>query len=59
MKPSQTELHLDDIKHRYYPGSRKWRKDKGLMVLSDFAREYESVRCTRGSYNVPLPSDFK
>lgn len=59
MKPSLKNHHNKHARFKYYPGSRQWRKDRGLMVLSDFSREYESVRCARGPYDVTLPGDYK
>lgn len=59
MKSPKKYHHIKPVRFQYYPGSREWRKDRGLMVLSDLAREYEEIRGARGPYNVALPGDFK
>ncbi|MCU7844696.1 MAG: hypothetical protein KZQ93_12730 [Candidatus Thiodiazotropha sp. (ex Monitilora ramsayi)] len=38
--------------------ARAWRLSRGLPVLSDLSREYNSIRKSRGQYSVPLPEDL-
>jgi hypothetical protein len=40
------------------PGSYRWRLARGLLSLSDLAREYEAIRSPRGCYRVSLPEDI-
>lgn len=41
------------------PGSRAWRRARGLQTLSDLSHEYEAVRNSRGDYSVSLPEDLR
>jgi hypothetical protein len=38
--------------------ARAWRLSRGLAVLSELGREYESTRRPRGPYRVALPEDL-
>ena len=40
------------------PGSYHWRLARGLLVLSDYGRQYDAIRAPRGAYRVPLPEDL-
>jgi hypothetical protein len=39
-------------------GSYTWRKQKGLLTISDQVSRYRSIRSPRGSYRTPLPEDL-
>lgn len=39
------------------PGGYQWRRDRGLLVLSDLVRAYRAIRCPRDAYFTPMPED--
>lgn len=40
------------------PGSYRWRKNKGLLTISDRVFIYRSIRSPRGCYQTPLADDL-
>ena len=40
------------------PGSYHWRIARGLLLLSDYGRQYDAIRSPKGPYAVPLPDDL-
>jgi len=40
------------------PGSYRWRKQKGLLTISDHVFIYRSIRSPRGCYKTPLAEDL-
>lgn len=40
------------------PGSYAWRKQKGLLTISDHVFNYRSIRSPRGCYQTPLAEDL-
>jgi len=40
------------------PGSYAWRKQKGLLTISDHVFIYRSIRSPRGCYLTPLAEDL-
>lgn len=39
-------------------GGYAWRRDRGLLTLSDIVRAYAMKRRPRGPYWVPMPDDL-
>lgn len=39
-------------------GGYQWRRDRGLLTISDMIRRYAAVRHPRGPYRVPMVDDY-